>query len=338
MSIGLKTESTAYKPFRYPWAYDAWKKQQQIHWMPEEVQLGEDIKDWRSRLTAEEREFLTTIFRFFTQADIDVNSNYLDTYSRKFKPNEIRMMLSAFANMETVHTAAYALLVETVGMPESDFSAFMKYDAMLKKHEDSMAYKDMANQQEYAPTNELLNLAYFGGFVEGMQLYASFAMLMNFQRRGLMKGMCQIVEWSIRDESLHCDSILKLFRTLRHEYNMEHSEDLKRRIRMAAIDAVRAEDAFIDLAFQYGEPKGITKEDMHNYVRYIADERLQQMGYEKYYYESNPLPWLDELIHGVEHANFFETRATEYSKGSLSGTWNATWQYFDKKVVANVNF
>ena len=122
---GLLTPSFGYKPFRYPWAYDFWKRQQQVHWMPEEVPLGEDCKDWAAKLNDKERNLLTQIFRFFTQSDVEVNDNYMERYARVFKPVEVKMMLAAFSNMETIHIAAYALLLETIGMPESEFSAFL---------------------------------------------------------------------------------------------------------------------------------------------------------------------------------------------------------------------
>ena len=132
---GLRTPSIGYKPFRYPWAYEFWRRQQQVHWVPEEVPLGEDVKDWASKLNDQERNLLTQIFRFFTQADVEVNDNYMERYARVFKPTEIKMMLSAFSNMETVHIAAYALLLETIGMPESEFGAFMEFQAMRDKHD-----------------------------------------------------------------------------------------------------------------------------------------------------------------------------------------------------------
>ena len=131
---GLLTSSHSYKPFRYPWAFDFWKRQQQVHWMPEEVPLGEDCKDWVIKLNDNERNLLTQIFRFFTQSDVEVNDNYMDRYSQVFKPTEVKMMMSAFSNIETVHIAAYALLLETIGMPDTDFSAFLKYKEMSDKH------------------------------------------------------------------------------------------------------------------------------------------------------------------------------------------------------------
>ena len=124
-----------YKPFEYPWAFDFWKRQQQIHWVPEEVPLGEDCRDWAQKISDHERNLLTQIFRFFTQADIEVQDCYHEKYGRVFKPTEIKMMLTAFSNMETVHIAAYSHLLDTIGMPETEYSAFMEYSEMRNKYD-----------------------------------------------------------------------------------------------------------------------------------------------------------------------------------------------------------
>ena len=170
---GLLRPSHSYKPFRYPWAYEFWQRQQQVHWLPEEVPLGEDCKDWATKLTDKERNLLTQIFRFFTQSDVEVGANYMENYMPLFKPVEVRMMLSAFSNMETVHIAAYALLLETIGMPDSEFSAFMEYEEMAAKH-DYLGKFGVETEKDV-----LTSMAVFGGFTEGLQLFASFAMLMN---------------------------------------------------------------------------------------------------------------------------------------------------------------
>src|ERR1700745_2641408 len=204
--MSLLQASKVYKPFEYPWAYDFWKRQQQIHWMPEEVPLGEDCRDCAQKLTEHERNLLTQIFRFFTQADVEVQDCYHDKYGRVFKPTEIKMMLTAFSNMETVHIAAYSHLLDTIGMPETEYSAFLQYKEMKDKY-DYMQGFNVESRENIAMT-----LAVFGAFTEGLQLFASFAILMNFPRFNKMKGMGQIVSWSVRDESLHTQSIIKLFR------------------------------------------------------------------------------------------------------------------------------
>ena len=327
---GLLTPSAAYKPFRYPWAFDMWKKQQQVHWMPEEVPLGEDCKDWAANLNDKERNLLTQIFRFFTQSDIEVADNYMEKYGRVFKPTEVKMMLSSFANMETIHIAAYALLLETIGMPESEFGAFMEYEAMRDKH-NYMGQFGVETDADIART-----LAMFGGFTEGLQLFASFAMLMNFPRQNKMKGMGQIVSWSVRDESLHCDGIIKLY----HAFNAETgcvTPSVADDIVECCRTVVGLEDKFIDLAFEAGDVNGMTPEDIKQYIRFIADWRLRQLKLpELYGIKENPLPWLQSLLSGVEHANFFEARATEYSKAATTGTWqgpDGVWGEFDKMMA-----
>ncbi|WP_426042804.1 ribonucleotide-diphosphate reductase subunit beta [Brevundimonas sp. TWP2-3-4b1] len=327
---GLLTPSAAYKPFRYPWAFDMWKKQQQVHWMPEEVPLGEDCKDWAANLNDKERNLLTQIFRFFTQSDIEVADNYMEKYGRVFKPTEVKMMLSSFANMETIHIAAYALLLETIGMPESEFGAFMEYEAMRDKH-NYMGQFGVETDADIART-----LAMFGGFTEGLQLFASFAMLMNFPRQNKMKGMGQIVSWSVRDESLHCDGIIKLY----HAFNAETgcvTPSVADDIVECCRTVVGLEDKFIDLAFEAGDVNGMTPDDIKQYIRFIADWRLRQLKLpELYGVKENPLPWLQSLLSGVEHANFFEARATEYSKAATTGAWHGAegvWGEFDKMMA-----
>src|SRR5205085_10300742 len=156
-----------YKPFRYPWAYEYWKRQQQVHWMPEEVPLGEDLKDWATNLNDRERNLLSQIFRFFTQSDVEVNDNYMERYARVFKPTEVKMMLAAFSNMETIHIAAYALLLETIGMPDAEFTAFLDYQAMRDKH-DYMQQVGGDSEADIART-----LARSGRFTEDLPPFAS---------------------------------------------------------------------------------------------------------------------------------------------------------------------
>ncbi|WP_262693074.1 ribonucleotide-diphosphate reductase subunit beta [Kordiimonas aquimaris] len=317
VKTGLLEERHVYKPFRYPWAYEAWLKQQQVHWLPEEVPLAEDVRDWANNLSASEKNLLTQIFRFFTQSDIEVNNCYMKHYTKVFMPTEVQMMLSAFSNMETIHIAAYSHLLDTIGMPESEYSAFLKY----KEMKDKFDYMQQFNSDDLRSTG--VTLAVFGAFTEGLQLFASFAMLLNFPRFNKMKGMGQIITWSVRDESLHCDSIIKLFKTLMSEHPDLWDEQMQTELRSACTTIIEHEDAFIDLAFGMGPIEGLKAEDVKKYIRYIGDRRLQQLGLDpEYNIMENPLPWLDSMLNAVEHTNFFENRATEYSKAATKGSWD----------------
>lgn len=338
--VGLLTTTGSYDVDRYPWAYGFWKRQQQTHWMGEEVPLGGDIKDWHSdRVSDAERQLLTQIFRFFTQSDIEVGDNYLKRYIPLFQPLEIQMMMAAFSNMETVHIDAYALLLKTLGMPQAEFEAFRGYGDMRAKA-DYMHSFGTGTVADVART-----LAMFGAFTEGMALFASFAMLLNFPRHNKMNGMGQIVSWSVRDESLHCAGIIRLF----HEWHRETgavTASVRDDITDVARTMVSLEDRFIDLAFELGPVGGMTPADIKAYIRYIADWRLTQLGLRPVHgcYSDvedgarplvpHPLPWLVEILNGVEHANFFEQRATEYSKAASRGDWDGTagvWAQFDRR-------
>ena len=315
--MSLLDANPVYKPFRYPWAYDAWLQQQRIHWLPEEVPLADDVKDWQKNLTASERNLLTHIFRFFVQSDVEVNNCYMRHYSQVFKPTEVQMMLAAFSSMETVHIAAYSHLLDTIGIPELEYSAFLRYKEMKDKY-DYMQKFNVSSKVDIAKT-----LAVFGAFTEGLQLFASFAILLNFPRFNKMKGMGQIVSWSVRDETLHTQSIIRLFRTFLDENPEISTDELSRELYVACSTIVDHEDAFIDLAFELGGVEGLNADDVKAYVRYTADRRLLQLGLQPIFrIEKNPLPWLETMLNGIEHANFFENRATEYSKAATRGTWD----------------
>tara|TARA_R110000868_G_scaffold4155_6_gene25236 strand:- start:2369 stop:3328 length:960 start_codon:yes stop_codon:yes gene_type:complete len=318
--MSLLEPNSVYKPFRYPWAYDAWLMQQRVHWLPEEVPLADDVKDWHNKMTAEERNLLTQIFRFFTQSDIEVNNCYMKQYSRVFEPTEVQMMLAAFSNMETVHIAAYSHLLDTIGMPQTEYQAFLHYKEMKDKV-DYLHKFDVSTKENTART-----LAVFGAFTEGLQLFASFAILMNFPRFNKMKGMGQIISWSVRDESLHTESIIKLFRTFISENPEIWTEEFQRSLYVTCSEMVEHEDAFIDLAFELGGVEGLNGAEVKQYIRYIADRRLTQLGLQPIYrLEKNPLPWMDEMLNGMEHTNFFENRSTEYSKAATQGSWEDIW-------------
>ena len=315
--MSLLSANPVYKPFHYPWAYDAWLQQQRIHWLPEEVPLADDVKDWQKNLTKEERNLLTQIFRFFVQADVEVNNCYMGHYSRVFKPTEVCMMLASFSNTETIHIAAYSYLLDTIGMPEVEYEAFLRIKEMRDKYEYMQSF-NTSTKLDIAKT-----LAMFGAFTEGLQLFASFAILLNFPRFNKMKGMGQIVTWSARDETLHTNSIIRLFHTFLSENPEIKSKDFFEDLKNACSIVVGHEDSFIDKAFELGGVEGLDAENVKKYIRYIADNRLNQLGINPIYnVGKNPLPYMDEMLNSLEHANFFESRATEYSRAATQGTWD----------------
>lgn len=294
--------------------------QQKIHWLAEEVPMGNDVRDWETKMTPEEKNLVTQILRFFVQGDVSVADAYLDYYIPYFKPVELRMMMAAFASSETIHIQGYSHLIDTLGLPESEYTAFLDYAEMKAK------YDFMKSFNPESPEQVALTLAAFGAGVEGTQLFSSFAVLMSFPRQNKLNGLGQIVTWSSRDEDLHSTTMARLFKEFMYE-NRIPLNTLKNRVYDVMRTCVELEDNFINRAFELGPVKGLTSEELKAYIRFTANKRLRGLGYEPIYLQntSNPLPWMDEMLQAQEHANFFEQRSTAYTKAASGGSWGDVW-------------
>jgi ribonucleoside-diphosphate reductase beta chain len=301
-----------------------------MHWIPSEVSLNEDVRDWNKNLTNEEKRLITQIFRFFTLGDIDVADGYLRHYLNVFNPVPVRMMLATFASMEAIHVQAYSLLLDTVGLPDSEYDAFKQYREMVAKHDYvnsiSLINSSVFNlDKESYNTNTLRkiakSLAIYSAFSEGLQLFSSFAILFSFPERGLMKGMRQILKWSTLDEELHVSSMIRLFHQFVDQFPEIWNDSLKKEIYQICREMVELEFNFIDLAFKEGDLVNLSVSDLKEYIRFLADKRLLQLGLKPNYgVKNNPLKWLEDQFDTVDHVNFFENRETQYSKGSVKGS------------------
>jgi glutaredoxin 3 len=311
----LTNFNTVYKPFGYPWAMEIANKHEQIHWHEGEVDLQDDVNQWHTgELAPHEKNHITQILRLFTQSDVQVGGNYCDYFIPLFKNNEIRCMLLAFAAREGIHQRAYALLNETLGLDDEEFSAFLDYEAMAAKAQFA------AENSSETPVDVALSLVKTV-LNEGLCLFSAFAQLLTYKRSGKMLGMSKVVEWSIKDETEHVQGMTQLFR----EYVKENPEVLTDRFKAAAYDmtreAVELEDAFIDLCYEQGQPPKLDKAELKAYIRYIADRRLIGLGFRgNYGIKENPSPWIEELL-GDQLTNFFEQRVADYSVGNIVGEW-----------------
>ncbi len=321
--MSLLKYNTTYKPFKYAWAMEIAESHEKIHWGSWEAKLQEDVNQWKGgKISKEEKNHITQILRLFTQSDVQVGGNYCDLFIPKFKNNEIRSMLLSFANREGTHQRSYALLNDTLGLPEEEYSAFLEYKEMSDKIE-FMQQNDVSTKKGLG-----LSLAQ-SACNEGMSLFSAFVMLLNYQRFGKMKGMCEIVEWSIRDETMHVQGMTKLFR----EYVKEHprivNDDFKKQIYKMYRKAVKLEDKVIDLAYELGSIEGLNKEEVKQYIRYLADRRLIQLGLKpNFKVKNNPLGWIDWIINGDSFKNFFEGTVTDYNADGMSGnSWG--WEAYD---------
>ena len=329
LKLKLTDERHTFKPFQYPWAFEMWEKHEGMHWLPKEVPMQNDINHWNNKITPSQKHFLMQIFRLFTQGDISVAGAYVKNYLPVLSGHpEVRMLLLSIAAREAVHIAAYAHLIETLGLPDKVFNEFLEYEAMAAKQK---YFDEIEGQDEKHIIQQMTAVS---AFTEGMQLFSSFAMLLNFGRQGLMPGMVKIVTWSILDEDLHVDAMTKLFKTFVRENPDVWNDSLKKQLYDIAEKMVELEDKFIDLAYEQGGMEGLSKEDMHQYIRYISDRRLIGLGLKGIFkVKKNPLPWVDEMTVLQSHSNFFEQTESSYSKGALTGDWSDVWGKLEFKSL-----
>ena len=314
----LTEYSKTYKPFAYPWAMQYAEDHEKIHWGSWEAKLQEDLNQWKSnKLSKSEKDHITNILRIFTQSDVAVGGNYCDIFIHSFKNNEIRNMLLSFANREGTHQRSYALLNDTLGIPEGEYSIFLKYKEMATKIEFMTAPPKSMKKHDQNLAFELARSV----CNEGMSLFSAFVMLLNFQRFGKMKGMCEIVEWSIRDETMHVEAMTKLFHTYLEENPNLVTDTLKSYIYTNFTKAVELEESLINFIYADSDSiNDLSKNDVIKYIKYLADRRLLQLGLKPIFKQkTNPIPWLDWIVSGDSFKNFFEGAVTDYNASGMVG-------------------
>jgi ribonucleoside-diphosphate reductase beta chain len=302
-----------YKPFEYQEAFDFYLDQQRSHWLADEVPLASDLNDWKQKLTESEKNLIGNILKSFAQTEVHVNDYWSSKVSQWFPKPEIVAMTSTFGSFEAIHAQAYARLNEALDL--EDFKAFLEDEAALSKIE-RLTETPMGTLSEIAQS-----LAIFSAFTEGVNLFSSFAILMSFQLRNLMKGTGQIVEWSVRDESLHSKAGCWLFRTMLGEMPELNTEELRKQVTEACHLSVKLEFDFIDKAFEMGEVEGLNKAQLQNFIKARANEKMVELGYNAVYNDIDPnllkqMEWFGHLTSGKTHQDFFAGRVTDYAKST----------------------
>lgn len=313
--MSILTPRLIYKPFEYEQAYSYWLQQQTSHWLPFEVQMAQDIQDFKTVLTDSERNIIGNTLKGFTQAEIFIGEYWAQKVRKWFKKPEIQLMASAFSDFESIHTVGYSYLNESLGL--EDYSAFLQ-DPPTKAKIDRLMQTKGKTKEEIA-----LSLAIFSAFNEGVNLFSSFAILINFSRFNKLKGTAKINEWSLKDEVLHSDAGCWLFNTLIQEHPEIKTEEFKEKIYEAARLTVKLEDDYLDKVFELGDIEGLKKEDLKQFIRFRTNSKLNQLGYGSLYknikQESlNNLNWFNYLISGTVNQDFFAGKDASYSKAVLS--------------------
>jgi ribonucleoside-diphosphate reductase beta chain len=303
----------SYSPFQYPEAYKYWELQQQSHWLHTEISMASDINDWKLNLTESEKNVIGHILKSFVSTEIHVE-DYWQRIAKWFKKPEIQIMSASFASFESIHAVAYAYLNQSLGL--EDFETFLQ-EPTGKAKIDRLVNTKGKSKEEMAKS-----LAIFSAFTEGVNLFSSFAVLLNFSRFNKLKGVGQIIAFSIKDESLHSEAGCWLFRTLIDEFPEIMTDEVKEEIYDAARLTIELEDSFISKAFEGGEIEGLTEKDLKNFIRFRANTKLNDLGIGKIWKNIDKealdrMEWFDTLSAGVSHSDFFASRVDSYSKGTI---------------------
>ena len=323
--MSILQERVVYKPFEYPAAHDYWMKQQQAHWLHTEVPMANDVTDWKSNLKDHEKNVVGGILKGFAQTETVVNDYWTGLVTKWFRKPEIIMMATTFGAFETIHAEAYSLLNEQLGL--DNFAEFLEDEATAAKIENLMEVRDGHDGQvDYHEAAR--SLAIFSAFTEGVNLFSSFAVLLSFKMRNKLKGVGQIVEWSVRDESLHSNAGCWLFRTLMEEHPELKTDKLVAEIREAAQAALELEFNFIDKIFEMGDLENLTKDELKNFIKHRVNTKMGDLGLKPLVPSEDidqgalkTMLWFDAVIAGKQHTDFFANRVTNYSKGHME--WDA---------------
>lgn len=316
----LKARQT-YRPFQYPEYYNLWKKAQESHWIADEVSMASDINDWKMNLSDGERNLIGHILKGFTISEIFIEDYWSAKVGRWFKQPEIQMMAHTFASFESIHADGYDKLNSSLGL--EDYGAFL--------HEPSTKAKidRLMESTGKDKTSIARSLAIFSAFNEGVNLFSSFAILLNFTRFNKMKGMGQIISWSILDEQLHSTAGCMLFNKLIEENPEIWTDELKKQIYDAARLTIDLEDDYIDKAFEMGDIQGLTKAHIKNFIRERANKKLQEIGLKSNWKNIDKqlldeMQWFNVLSSGASSHDFFAGKdGSSYTKSKFD--WSKAW-------------
>ena len=323
----LLQERVVYKPFEYQTAADYWLKQQQAHWLHTEVPMMSDVNDWKQNLTETEKNIVGSILKGFAQTETIVNDYWSTLVTKWFRKPEIIAMAVTFGCFETIHAEAYSLLNEELGL--DNFAEFLEDETTMAKIE---ALMDVRDSHDGTPDwhERAKSLAIFSAFTEGVNLFSSFAVLLSFKMRNKLKGVGQIVEWSVRDESLHSEAGCWLFRTLMKEHPEFKTKKLIKEIEDAAHLALQLEFDFIDKVFEMGDLENLTKDELKNFIRHRVNTKMADLGLSPIIPAEEidkgalkTMKCFDAVIAGKQQTDFFANRVTNYSKGHLD--WSAAF-------------
>lgn len=315
----LFVERENFRPFEYPMAFQFAKAQNDHHWTHGQIEVDSDLMQYNTEFTDSEKHGINTVLKLFTLYEVQVADYWVDTIYRWFPKPEVRMLAQVFAAMEAEHALFYDKLNTGLGLDTEEFYTSYKKNKYMKKRADWIKDQLHVSRLELDINSLLKSIATFS-LVEGVVLYSSFAFLLSFQRppKNLLKNVSTGISYSVRDEALHADAGSWLFNTLREEQNID-LETIEKDIYKTTKQVVELEFNIIEDIFSKGAIKGITANQLENFVKSRANKKLKDIGLKAIYEVSyNPISsWFYKSINAIEMTDFFDRNPTSYNNN-----WN----------------
>jgi len=321
------TDPNKILPMKYKWARTHYKNGVANNWTPEEVNMQKDVEQWKSTtdLTADERRVILWNMGFFSTAEsLTANNIVLTIYKHVTNP-ECRQYLLRQAYEEAIHTDTFIYCCDTLGLdPDEVYTMYESIPSIHDKDDFVVTLTKYILDPDYTVKDGdvesiqrfVHDLVGYYVIMEGIFFYAGFVMMLSFMRRNKMVGVAEQFQFILRDESVHLSFGADLINGIVAENKAIWTPEFKESLRTNILQAVELENAYADDALPNGI-LGLTPALVKQYVRYIADRRLERIGLEKAYGDENPFDWMSEIMDLRKEKNFFETRVTEYQSSGM---------------------
>jgi ribonucleoside-diphosphate reductase beta chain len=308
-------------PLNYPWAYAHLQQGKHNTWFPEEIPLGDDLADWNSKLSKREKEAVKILLGFFNPMESLVTQNIMMAIFPYVRAPEARLYLARQAWEEANHTMAFEYILKTYPLdPNQVFNVHSNVNAVNAKEsfqqeltQQMVEYLDFDTPE--GKTRLLKNLIGYFVILEGIFFYSGFLFALSFRRQNKLKGLAQIIDWVLKDESLHLSFGINLINTFLEEFPEVMTPSLGTEIKNLILKAVDLETNYNNTMLP--EPLiGISAEVLNQYTRYVTDRRLEELGFEPEFNVTNPAKWMATEVDIPEIINFFEAQNTSYEVAS----------------------
>lgn len=311
------------KPVKYKWAYDLYNQAVANTWFPNEIQLGQDLSDWK-KMSDEERHAVTFLMSYFNPNELLVNKALAFGVYPYVNAAEAHLYLAKQMWEEANHCMSFEYVLETFPIDRDEaYAAHVETPSMARKEEfETKFIKRMTEDTLDITTTEgkkdfVRNLVAYNIILEGIWFYSGFMVALSFRQRNLLRNFASLIDWVVRDESLHLKFGINLILTVLEENDDLQTEEFADEIKQMILEGVEMEEEYNRDLLPNGI-LGLNADYINQYVRYLADRRLEELGFEPHYKVSNPAKWMSAANDTLQLVNFFEATNTSYEVNAVA--------------------